>query len=110
LSESAVPDRRHRSTDAGGNTMSKGAKLAYKPVSMVGGVLAGAVAGAVVKRVWVLVAGDPETPSALGADNDFWEVVLAAALQGAVFAATRTAVDRAGAIGFRRVTGAWPGD
>lgn len=91
--------------------MSKGAKLAYKPVSMVGGVLAGAVAGAVVRRLWAMVSdSDEEAPAALGEDSDFWEVVLAAALQGAVFAATKTAVDRAGAIGFRRLTGAWPGD
>ena len=38
------------------------------------------------------------------------EVVLAAAIQGAIFAATKAAIDRAGARGFTKVTGAWPGD
>jgi hypothetical protein len=38
------------------------------------------------------------------------EVVLAAALQGAIFAATKAAIDRAGARGFTKLTGSWPGD
>jgi Protein of unknown function (DUF4235) len=38
------------------------------------------------------------------------EVVLAAAIQGAIFAATKAAIDRAGARGFTRLTGNWPGD
>jgi hypothetical protein len=38
------------------------------------------------------------------------EVVLAAAIQGAIFAATKAAIDRAGAQGFKQLTGAWPGD
>ena len=37
------------------------------------------------------------------------EVVLAAAIQGAIFAAVK-AVDRAGARGFTQLTGTWPGD
>jgi Protein of unknown function (DUF4235) len=36
--------------------------------------------------------------------------VLAAAIQGAIFAATKAAIDRAGARGFKQLTGAWPGD
>ena len=38
------------------------------------------------------------------------EVVLAEAIQGALFAATTAAVDRAGARAFYKATGAWPGD
>jgi hypothetical protein len=38
------------------------------------------------------------------------EVVLAAAIQGAIFAATKAAIDRAGAQSFTRLTGTWPGD
>jgi hypothetical protein len=36
--------------------------------------------------------------------------VLAAALQGAIFAATKAVIDRAGARGFTKLTGKWPGD
>ncbi|ONH32423.1 DUF4235 domain-containing protein [Pseudofrankia asymbiotica] len=90
--------------------MSTGKKLAYKPVGMVSGVLAGAVSGAIVRKVWSAAAGEDETPDALRLDHSFAEVVLAAALQGAIFAATSTAVNRLGALGFRRATGVWPGD
>jgi len=90
--------------------MSKGAKLAYKPVGILGGVLAGVISGAIVDRIWSKVSDEPERPKALSSDYGFREVVLAAALQGAVFAATKTAIDRAGAVGFQRATGAWPGD
>lgn len=90
--------------------VSKGAKIAYKPVGLIGGLLAGSVSSIVVTRVWSAAAGEDETPSALRADYSFGKVVLAAALQGAVFAATKTAFERAGAVGFKRVTGSWPGD
>jgi hypothetical protein len=36
------------------------------------------------------------------------EILTAAALQGAVFAAVRAAVDRGSAQGVRRLTGHWP--
>ncbi|WP_018637992.1 DUF4235 domain-containing protein [Parafrankia elaeagni] len=90
--------------------MSKSAKIAYKPIGLLGGLLAGTVSGMVVTRVWAAAAGENETPSALRADYNFGKVVAAAALQGAVFAATKTAFERAGAVGFHRLTGAWPGD
>jgi hypothetical protein len=34
----------------------------------------------------------------------------AAALQGAIFAFVKAAVDRGGAEGFRKMTGVWPGE
>jgi hypothetical protein len=37
-------------------------------------------------------------------------VLIAAALQGAIFAVTKAAIDRAGAQGFSKLTGSWPGD
>jgi Protein of unknown function (DUF4235) len=89
---------------------SKGAKLAYRPVGLIGGVLAGFVSGAVFKQVWKRVADEDEAPSALQSEYRMREVVIAAALQGAIFAATKAAIDRAGARGFTKLTGKWPGD
>jgi hypothetical protein len=37
-------------------------------------------------------------------------VITAAALQGALFGVVKAMFDRAGAKGFERVTGTWPGD
>ena len=90
--------------------MSKGAKLAYRPVGLIAGVLAGAVSGAIFKQVWKRVADEDDAPTALQSEYRMREVVLAAAIQGAIFAATKAAIDRAGARGFTKLTGTWPGD
>ena len=90
--------------------MSKGAKLAYRPIGLVAGILAGIVSGAVFKQVWKLVADEDDAPGAMQSEYSMKEVVLAAAIQGAIFAATKAAVDRAGARTFTKLTGSWPGD
>jgi hypothetical protein len=90
--------------------LSKGAKLAYRPIGLIGGVLAGMVSGALFKQVWKRVADEDDAPGALQSEYSMKEVVLAAAIQGAIFAATKAAIDRAGARGFSKVTGTWPGD
>ena len=90
--------------------MTKGAKLAYRPVGLVAGVVAGAISGAVFKQIWKLVAKADDAPTALQSEYRMREVVVAAAIQGAIFAATKAAVDRAGARGFTQLTGTWPGD
>jgi hypothetical protein len=90
--------------------LSKGAKLAYRPVGLIAGLVAGAISGAIFKQVWKLVAKEDDAPTALQSEYKMREVVIAAAIQGAIFAATEAAVDRAGARGFTKLTGAWPGD
>jgi hypothetical protein len=83
-------------------------KAAYKPAGVLFGLAAGAVAGMIFRQVWKLTAGDGEAPSATDEDRGWGEVLAAAALQGAIFAAVRAAVDRGGAVGVRRLTGHWP--
>jgi len=89
--------------------MSTMTKLAYRPIGMLGGLLAGLVAGALFKRVWKLAARESEPPKATDEMRGWREVVLAAAVEGAVFAGVKAAVDRAGAKGFAHATGVWPG-
>jgi hypothetical protein len=83
-------------------------KLLYRPVGLLAGAAAGLIAGAVVKQVWKLAAGQDDTPEALDEQRGWGEILAAAALQGAVFAAVRAAVDRGSAQGVRRLTGHWP--
>ena len=83
-------------------------KIAYKPVGLILGATAGAVSGLVFKQIWKHLAGDDDAPNATDEDRGWGEVLAAAALQGAVFAVVKAAVDRAGATGVRRVTGRWP--
>ena len=89
---------------------SKGAKLAYRPIGLIGGILAGTLSGIVFKQIWKQFSDEDDAPSALQSEYSMKEVVIAAAIQGAIFAATKAAIDRAGARGFKKLTGAWPGD
>jgi len=85
-------------------------KLLYKPVSILASVLGGLLAGAIFKRVWKAAAGEDEAPKATDASRGWPEVLIAATLQGAIFALVKAAVDRGAAVGTRRLTGIWPGE
>ena len=69
-----------------------------------------ALAGAIFKQVWKVALSDDDAPKATDADRSWREVLLAAAMQGAIFGLVKAAVDRGAAEGTRKVTGAWPGD
>jgi Protein of unknown function (DUF4235) len=87
----------------------KAKKLLYRPVGLAAGAVAGLVAGLVFRQVWRVAAGDDDAPDALDEDRGWPEILAAAALQGAIFAIVKAAVDRGSATGVRHLTGAWPG-
>jgi hypothetical protein len=86
------------------------AKAVYTPLSIVFSVLGGIVAGSVFKQVWKLISHEEDAPKALESEYGWREVLPAAALQGAIFALVKAAIQRGGAQGFQKLTGAWPGD
>ena len=90
--------------------MVSAAKLAYRPVGIVASIAAGAVASAVFKQIWKRVADEDDAPSAMQSEYSLGQVLLAATIQGAIFAAVKALIDRGGAKGFQRLTGSWPGD
>ena len=90
--------------------MSKAAAIAYQPVGLGVSVAGGILAGLLFKQVWKRVAGEADAPEATDADRGWGEVILAAALQGAIFAVVKAILDRGGATGFRRLSGDWPGE
>jgi hypothetical protein len=86
------------------------AKLAYRPVGMLASIAAGSIASAVFRVLWRKIAHEDEAPQALQSENTLGKIVLAAALEGAIFAVVRALIDRGGARGFQKITGTWPGD
>ncbi|MFE7646902.1 DUF4235 domain-containing protein [Streptomyces phaeoluteigriseus] len=82
--------------------------LVYQPVGFVFGWASGALAGMAFRKVWKVVRKEDNAPDALDRDRGWGEVILAAAIQGAIFAAVRSAADRTGAKAIERSTGVWP--
>lgn len=74
----------------------KASKIAYKPVGLALGAVSGLIAGAAFKQAWKVLGHDKDAPDATDEDRTWSEVLLAATLQGAIFAAVKAAVDRAG--------------
>ncbi|MFD0314846.1 DUF4235 domain-containing protein [Streptomyces flavalbus] len=87
----------------------KASKLAYKPVGLALGALSGVLAGALFKQSWKVLGHDEDAPDATDEERTWREVVVAAVLQGAIFAGIKAIVDRGGATATRRLTGTWPG-
>jgi hypothetical protein len=86
------------------------AKLLYKPIGLLVGVLGGVLATAIFNKIWKLATREDEAPQPTDAGRGWTEVLTAAALHGAVFAVVRAALDRAAATGTEKLTGTWPGD
>jgi hypothetical protein len=84
------------------------ARLAYKAVGLVLGAVASAVSAAAFRQVWKRISGNEQAPDARDPSRDWAEVLLAAAMQGAIFAFVRAAADRAGAATVGRAVGDWP--
>jgi len=84
-------------------------KLIYKPFGIILGILAGIAGRQVFNVVWGRI-DDQEPPEATTEEAPLAKVVMAAALQGAIFAVVRAGVNRAGARGYAHLTGVWPGE
>lgn len=81
----------------------------YKPIGTVVSVAGGIAANSVFRQLWKRTTGDEQAPEATDRARTWREILIAAAIQGAVFGLVKAAVDRAGATGFDRLTGEWPG-
>ncbi|MET9322827.1 DUF4235 domain-containing protein [Streptomyces sp. NPDC003038] len=87
----------------------RASKVVYKPVGLALGSLSGVVAGMLFKQLWKKLRHEDDAPNATDEDRSWREILIAAALQGAVFAAVKAVVDRGGAAATKRLTGVWPG-
>ncbi|MDQ3934128.1 MAG: DUF4235 domain-containing protein [Actinomycetota bacterium] len=83
-------------------------KLLFIPFSVFSGLLAGFVGKKLFEQLWSVV-DDEEPPESEHREATWGKVVAAAALQGAIFRATRVAVDRGSRSAFESITGTWPG-
>jgi hypothetical protein len=66
--------------------------------------LSGALAGAIFIRIWRAVSDADEAPEPTALDRNIREVLVAGALQGAVFGLVKAAMGRMAAKSYRRFT------
>jgi hypothetical protein len=84
-------------------------KVLFMPVSIISGLLAGAVGKKVFDALWGLI-DDEEAPEPKHRDVAFAKLLLALLIQGAIFRLMRGLADHGTRHGFARLAGAWPGE
>ena len=91
---------------------STSAKLLYRPVGLISGMASGAIAGMLFKQIWKRASSKDrdDMPAALNSEYGLREVLIAAAVQGMLYALVKALVDRGGARAFEKITGEWPGN
>ncbi|MGN9784041.1 DUF4235 domain-containing protein [Nonomuraea sp. ZG12] len=67
-------------------------------------LVSAALATAMFRRMWKLSSGEDDAPDAEDLDRGWTEILVAAAMQGALFGLVKAAVHRASAQTFRRRT------
>jgi Protein of unknown function (DUF4235) len=84
-------------------------KVLFIPVSIVAGLLAGFFGKKVFNILWGVI-DDEEPPDSKHRDITWGRLLLAGAIQGAIFRAVKEATDHASRRAFYRTTGSWPGE
>jgi hypothetical protein len=84
------------------------AKLLFIPVSIIGGLAAGAVSRKLFDQIWGLI-DDDEPPESKHRDVQWGKLIAAAVLQGAIFRGVKAVSDHYSRQAFARTTGTWPG-
>ena len=84
-------------------------KLAFIPVSVLGGILAGFIGQKAFDAIWGKVDAQ-EPPQPEHREVSLAKLAIALLIEGAIFRLVKGMFDHAARRGFARMTGAWPGD
>jgi hypothetical protein len=84
-------------------------KILFIPFSITAGFVSGFVAKKLFEQAWGIVDTE-EPPKPEHRQVPLAKVVAAAALEGAIFKATRAAIDHKAREAFASATGTWPGE
>lgn len=79
-------------------------KAGYQGLSIGISVVGGLVAGAIFAQIWKRVADEEEAPDPKDLTTSMRQVFVAAALQGLIIGVVRAAMNRAAAHGYHAVT------
>lgn len=81
--------------------------LLFKPFGILSGLIAGKIGEKLFNRLWALFdESEPPTPDDREARH--LKLILALAVQGAIFTAVRGVVEHGARHGYEAMTGEWP--
>ena len=83
-------------------------KVLFLPFSVLGGFAAAFLGKAVFGKIWAVI-DEEEPPEAKHRDVTWPKLLVAAAIQGAIFQLSKSIFQRVTRIGFANLTGSWPG-
>lgn len=84
-------------------------KIAFTPLSIVLGLLAGLLGKKIFEQIWGLI-DDEEPPDAKHREISYGKLVAALLFEGAIFRLVKGLTDHGARKGFARITGSWPGE
>ena len=84
-------------------------KIAFMPIGIAAGLLAGSISKKIFDFLWGLV-DDEEAPHPKHREISLAKLLPALLIEGALFRLVRGLVDHTTRRGFARLTGAWPGE
>jgi Protein of unknown function (DUF4235) len=84
-------------------------KIAFTPIGIVVGLLAGQISKKIFDFVWGLI-DEEEAPRPKHREISLVKLLPALIIEGALFRLVRGLVDHSTRRGFARLTGAWPGE
>ncbi|MFL5859297.1 MAG: DUF4235 domain-containing protein [Solirubrobacteraceae bacterium] len=82
-------------------------RLLYKPLAIIGAIIAGRLGESIFRKVWAKI-DDAPPPRPGSGEGTTAKVVVAQTLQAGVMAGTAAAVDRTLARFFHHLIGIWP--
>ncbi len=84
-------------------------KVTFTPLSIAAGMLAGFAASKIFELIWSRI-DEEDAPEPDQRDVPWGKLMLASALDGAVFRMVSAATNRGSRIAYMRATGVWPGE
>jgi hypothetical protein len=84
-------------------------KVLFVPVSVVGGIAAGAVGKKLFELLWGVI-DDEEAPDPKHREIPWAKLLAALALEGVIFRVVRGLFDHGSRQAFSKLTGSWPGE
>ena len=84
-------------------------KIAFIPISVLGGLLSGFLAQKAFDAIWGKV-DEREPPQPEHREISLAKLAIALVIEGAIFRLAKGLFDHGARRGFARMTGAWPGE